>query len=544
VIPPARLGWALVAIVVAGTVAAIMFQAPAVRTDAAYGLLAAMQHKAGRSPSILTLREADPGDLRRDLARRVSQWAPAYQAVPYAFHELGLSWANAVRATVLLAWAAGVSGWGLYFLAVLGPGPRLPWLLAVFLLLRPSHDAAYAYRGGEALEWGTFPGVILVNLWAMTRQAASSQLPLAALGGALAAGLFLVRHGAAIPGAGIGTAWALGALAGRLPRSSAGAWGLGAAIVAGGILGAGFPGGRTVLEKLHDPPSWAFAWPVVTWPLALTDLDGLLHWLFLRPGRAVFRDESPLLAFGLAALALLALACRTAGTATRERPGDSLRSAAAQTASIVLGVTIVLLAALHARGTAISFEGRHVRIAVLLLLPFVFERVVAASGAGQPARRGLGLVACLLFLLVPAVYGIGSLVDKAALRHARSHAATGPQGIRLDFLGQGVNARALYSELRAKVVGAETLLLVTHPEAAFALADRRLLVLQVEGLPLEFLRTLAYHGRPAGGIVLVLPRALDRDGRRQALQAAFVDVHQWFDVPLETTPVWTLWFGR
>jgi hypothetical protein len=321
-------------------------------------------------------------------------------------------------------------------------------------------------------------------------------------------------------------------------------WGLGAGTVAGGILAAGFPGGRTVIQRLYDPPAWAFAWPVVTWPLALTDLDGLLRWLFLRPGRPLLRDESPLLALGVVTLAVLALAWRTGGPAARERPERSLRNAAACAAPIILGVSIVLLAALYARGSAISFEGRHVRLATLPLLPFVFERVVAGSGARLPARRWLGIATFLLFFVVPTVYGAGSLVDKAVFRRAQTDALIGPQGIRLDFLGPDVNARALYAELRVQARDPETLLLLTHPEEAFAVADRRLLVLQVEGLPLEFLRTLAYHGRPPGGVVLVLPRALDPDGRRQALQAAFVDVHHWEEIPLETTSMWTLWRGR
>ncbi len=540
----ARIGWVAVALAIVGTVAAIAVQAPAVRTDPAYGLLAAMQHEAGRSPSIFTLREADPQDLTRDTARRVSKWAPAYQAVPYAFHRLGLRWGDAVRATVLLAWGCGAAGWTLYFRTVLGPGTQLPWLVALFLILRPSHDPAYAYSGGEALEWGAFPGVLLVNLWAIRRRTRSSQLPLAALGGLFAAALFLVRHGAAVPAAGLGGTWLLGALTGRLPWSSVLSWGFGAATMTGGILAAGFPGGRTVIEMLYVPPAWAPAWPVVAWPLALTDLDGLLRWLFLRPGHPLFRDEAPLLTFGLGALAVLVLAWRTTGPAMRERPEGSLRNAAAWAAPTILGVTIVLLAILYARGSAITFEGRHVRLATLPVLPFVFERIVAASGARRRAGRWLGIAALLLFFVAPAVYGVGSLVDKAVLRRASAEALIGPQGIRLDFLGPGVNARALYGELAVKVGDPETLLLLTHPEEAFAVADRRLLVLQVHGLPLEFLRTLAYHGRPPGGVVLVLPRFFDRDGRRQALQAAFPDVPHWQEVPLETTPAWVLWRGR
>jgi hypothetical protein len=533
-----------VALVVVGTVAAMVVQAPAVRTDPAYGLLAAMQHEAGRSPNIFTLREADPRDLMRDTTRRVSQWAPAYQAMPHAFQRLGLGWGNALRVTVFLAWACGATGWALYFRTVLGPGSQLAWLVALLLILRPSHEPAYAYSGGEALEWGAFPGVLLVNLWAMTRRSRSSQLPLAALGGALAASLFLLRHGAAIPAAGLGAAWILGALTGRLPRLPALTWSLGAAMVAGGILATGFPGGRTVMGLLYEPPAWAAAWPAATWPLALTDLDGPIRWLFLRLGRPLFDDEAPLLAFGLAALVVLVLVWRVAGPPARPRSEDSLRGAAAWSAPIILGATIVLLAILYARGSAVSFEGRHVRLATLPALPFVFERIVAASGARRPAGQWLGPATLLFFLVVPAVYGVGSLVDKAVIRRARTDALIGPQGIRLDLLGSRVNARALYAELTVKAGDPETVLLLTHPEEAFAVADRRLLVLQAHGLPLEFLGTLTYRGRPSGGVVLVLPRVFDRNGKRQALQAAFRDVHHWQEVPLETTPTWTLWWGR
>ncbi len=540
----ARAGWIAAGLSVLGTVAAFTLQVPSVRTDAAYGLLAAMQHEAGRSPDIFTLREADGQDLARDATRRVSQWAPAYQAVPHALRQLGLGWGGAVRLTVLLAWTCGAVGWALYFRAVLGPGARLGWLLALFLLSRPSHDQAYAYTGGEGLEWGAFPAVLLVNLRAMSQRDGAGRLPLAALGGALAASLFLVRHGAAVAAAGVGAAWALGAVAGRLPWRAALAWGVGAGVVSATIVVTGFPGGRTVADILYEAPAWAAGWPVVGWPLALTDLDGLLRWLFARLGPLPVSGDGMLLASALPALAALAAAWAAGGRGPDPPPAEPVRRAAAWTAAITLGTTVGILAALYGRGSAISFEGRHLRLGILPILPFLFERVEAASRALRPARRWIGLGAFLLFFAAPAAFGAGSLADKALVRRARTEALVGPQGLRLDFLGSGVDARALYSELRAKAADPATLIVVPHPEEALALADRRLLVLRADRLPLAFLRTLAYRGRPPGGVVLLLPRALDGDGRRQAAQAAFRDVERWEEIGFESTPAWGLWWGR
>lgn len=539
-----RSGTVAVALAALGTIAAILLQAPAVRTDAAYGLLAAMQHEAGRSPDIFTLREADGHDLTRDTARRVSQWAPSYQVVPYAFHRLGLGWGGAVRLTVLLAWACGAIGWALYFRAVLGPGARLGWLLALFLLARPSHDQAYAYTGGEGLEWGAFPAVLLVNLRAMTQRDGAKGLALAALAGALAGTLFVIRHGAAVAAAGLGATWAMGAVAGRLRWRPALAWGVGAGVVSAAIVAAGFPGGRTVVDIVYESPPWAWVWPLVAWPLALADLDSLLRWLRGWLGPLPVAEDGLLLASALVALVLLALAWQAAGRGAGTRSPELVRSAAAWTAVITLGTTVGLLAVLYGRGSAISFEGRHLRLGILPILPFLFERIEAASRAHRPARRWLAIAAFLLFFTVPAAFGAGSLVDKAVIRRARTVALVGPQGLRLDFLGPGVNARALYAELRARAPDPASVIVVPHPEEAFAVADRRLLVLRADRLPLAFLRTLAYHGRPPGGVVLVLPRALDQDGRRRAAQAAFRDVDRWEELGFDGTPAWVLWWGH
>jgi hypothetical protein len=539
-----RAGWAAVAVAAIGTLAAMAIQSPAVRTDPAFGLLAAMQHEAGRSPDMFTVRVADPGDLTRDTARRVSEWAPAYQALPYSFRRLGLSWGDAVRMTGLLAWTCGATGWALYFGIVLGRSAGLPWLVAALLMLRPSHDWTYAYSGGEALEWGAFPGVLLVNLWAMTRRARSTQLPLAALGGALAAGLFLVRYGATLPGVGLGAAWVLGALAGRWSWRAAAAWGLGAGSVAAAVLAAGFPRGLTPLGRLYEPPAWAFAWPSVVWPLALTDLDGLVRWVLLRREVPVDRLAPALLTLGLLTLVLVVLVWRAGAPRAAQRSTSSLRGAAAWSAPITLGVTVGLLAIIYARGSALSFESRHLRLAALCALPFLCERMLLARDARTRAGRCLAAIALGILLGLPAAWGAGSLVDKAVLRRGQAEALVGPQAIRLDFLEPAVDARALYAELETATGDPRSVLLLPHPEEAFAVADRRLLLLQADGLPLQFLRTLTYRGRPTGGMALLLPRALDRDGRRQALQAAFVDLHEWQEVRLESAPAWALWRGR
>lgn len=541
----ARAGWAAAGLVALATVLALA-QAPAVLTDSAWGLLAALQHEAGRTPDSFTLVEAAADDLDRDRLRRVSMWAPAYQGVPVAFRRLGLTWPDAVRATTLAAWAIGAVAWVLWFRAALADRRLWPWLVAAFLAFRPSHQATHAYPGGENLEMAALPVAALCALWALGRHGVGG-LAAAGLAGAAAGALFGVRYGALLVGLGLGAAWAWEAWRRRLAWSAVLAFGGGLGLMLAAWRLAGIPGGPTALGPADGPaPGWAMAWPFLIWPLALSDLDAPLRFWLFRPGQPLPFHEAGLQWIGLAALSglgglwWLTRPARLAGGDAEA--GGPARGRAARLAAGALLVTAAGLAVLYARGANVSFEGRHMRLPALLLLPFVVECLVAGARSRRPLARAAGLTGLALLVVLPAVYGLGALWDKTWRRAPALAHLVGPLGLRLDLLAPVTDARAFYRELETLAPG-DGVLYVVHPSLAFDLARRRTLVVFADTMRPEFLASLRYRGAPAGGVALVLPAGFEASGKRAAIQASFVDLRAWTSTTPASAPAWRVWRG-
>ena len=280
------------------TIAGIFTAHPGMYSDPGWGILAAEQHLAGRSPNLLTFTHADADDLARDKPGRITYWAPLYQAAPYVFRSAGMSWGQAIRGTVLIAWLVGILAWGRYFGTVLKWQPELAWLLVAFLFFHYTHNDLYMYDGGESLLWAVFPVVLWLNEGAMRSRSRVSG-GYAAVAGSAASALFLVKYSGALSSVGLGVAWIAAAAQRRVPWRRAVAWLTGAMMALGAMMLAGFPGGATPATEVRTGANPLIVLsPFLNWPLAMTDLDGLLRWLFMHPDRALI-GEYGLLWLGL-----------------------------------------------------------------------------------------------------------------------------------------------------------------------------------------------------------------------------------------------------
>jgi hypothetical protein len=77
---------------------------------------------------------------------------------------------------------------------------------------------------------------------------------------------------------------------------------------------------------------------------------------------------------------------------------------------------------------------------------------------------------------------------------------------------------------------------------AFPLPKRSLILVEAEEL--ETPATLSvrrYHGRPKEGVALLLPVWFEHNGKLEAIESSFVDLHQFIRHDLRADRKWALW---
>jgi hypothetical protein len=501
-------------------------------SDPGWGLLAAEQWRLGLSPGLRTLVQADATDLARDSAGVVSWWPPSYQAVPALFERLGANgWGAAVRASVILCWVSALLGWSACFRLARPRAVHWGWVVLVFATARYTHSAFDRYDG-EVLLLGALPWVLVFDIRALA--ATRSRSLLAFAGGALGASLFAVKYSALLSCAALGFAW----LPWSGERARLHAWrpALSYAVGAGAVLAVlhalGVPGGATPSAIRADGVAPLLAlYPYTALPLALTELDSLVQFLFVHPTRP-WLPEFQRWMIGLPLLLGIA-AClgwswqHTAGHAER----GPTKAAALRCATALVCVLPGLLGLLLMAGADLGDRARHVRPAALVALPWIVD---ALASAAQSAVRRVRLTALLTsgwLVVLPCAYGASTLLEKAFRRSTTTERQVGSSGLRLEVLGGAVDARAFSRALLAARPAADTVVYVTSPDVAIDLASARLLVRHADLTAAAELAKERYHGCPRGGVLLALPSAFEQGDKARLIRASFRDVADW--QPLE-----------
>jgi hypothetical protein len=393
---------------------------------------------------------------------------------------------------------------------------------------------------------GAFPWVLLANVRAMAAQT-RSLLP--ALGAGIAAGsLFVVKYSALLPCLALAVAWASLAAVRPAPRAAlrAGAYVAGAGVALAALRMLDVPGGPTPGDVTAGASALARApYPFAMLPLALTDLDALLRFAFDNPSRPWLSPFDSWI-FGVPALVLLTAALAPGlGPSQRERLIDRPEALAAARCTLALILVVpALLGFLLARGATIDDSARHVRLASLAALPWVVTILWQQWTAPSLRRRVVACAAGALIVVLPCAYGAASLLDKAVRRARTDDPLVGATGLRQPLLGPNANTRVFMRAVRAALEGPETVLFVTSPDLALELVGARLVVRHADFLTVRRLARRRFDACPVGGVLALLPRPFEDNGKGPQLRRNFVDVAEWERVELAGGSEIDAWRGR
>jgi hypothetical protein len=538
------MAWSFVLSVGLFSVAAALWQRPNLDTDAGTCLLAAEQYLVGRSDRFHQLVDVDPGSIESDRIRPITWWPRSYSLPTLLGKQLGLDLGRSLQLSFLFFWSVGILGWTLLFRRMIS-AQLLPWLVLALLLFRYCHAAGYLYEGGELMYWSLFPAVLLLNLSALERRQGTVQLVIAA--GLVTPCLVLLKYSAGISLLAIGSCWLLMARLGQVTIKQLGCWTAAAAVASGVILlGGQLPHGNPATSS----GQWQWAtllWSPGGWTFAMSDLESLVRYLAVQPGRMILPAIGHYQDGQVALVSPLTLGV-VAWLILRTRPeNNSGPVAAGKLASTVVVVHLLiftlLLTGLILTGGAIHMDSRLLRPASLAVLPLLVMRASRAMESSNKLTQAAGLSFLLLLVVIPASYGAATLVDKSLLRSRYASNQTGPAGIRHDLLDRDGDALKFYRQIEF-VAGESTVIYMIDPGLALPLASNRLLIEHAHLRSVQHLAAKQYGGCPTDGVLLVVPREFEVNGKLAAIQNSFKDVADWAEVSCDSQPGWIIRHGH
>jgi len=544
-----RVAWVLVFLAGSFTVATSLWQRPNLDTDAGTCLLAAEQLRVGQSDRFHQLVEVNPGKLSEDVRTQITWWPPSYSIPAALVKNAGLDWGRCLQASFLFFWSIGILGWALLFRR-LASGQMLPWLLLALILFRYCHHAGYLYEGGELMYWSLFPSIMLLNLVALEQRDGTGYIVF--LAGLATPCLVLLKYSAGISALGIGSCWLLMARTRQTSLSNLTCWTAAAVVATAAILlGGQLPHGNPASSS----GQWQWAtllWAPGAWTFAMSDLESLVRFLAIQPGRNILPGIGGGVQGGQVALVspvtlgvvawLLVCARRTGSPDTAKDTVPTSRQAETVVVVHLLVFTLVLTALIVAGGK-IHMDARLLRPASLAVLPLLVMRAAQVIQCGKRMARLSGATFLLLLVILPAIYGAATLIDKSLFRSRSAASKIGPLGIRHDLLAGDGDAIRFYEEVRqaAGKDGRKSILYIIDPGMALPLADQRLLIQHAHLQTVEHLANKKpYTGCPPGGVLLVLPGEFVANGKLAAIEKSFQNVADWHPLPLDSQPGWIM----
>jgi hypothetical protein len=272
--------------------------------------------------------------------------------------------------------------------------------------------------------------------------------------------------------------------------------------------------------------------------IGVTDLDRFI--------RAIFHNTSPdgeltapFVGVGLSLVMLVGLVAFVRFSSAPLIRGDRVLVHLA-IGAVIADLLILFLLILD--GGSISLDGRLGRVSGLLLLPILVAVCQAMLREHRSTWRAFAVMGALTLLILPTTLAtarqLPNLIDR--LNHAASE--TDLDGIVNLCLTPGTNVQAFYAEIES--IAPDSVLYTIYPQMAFPLPQRPLILVEAEELETpETLSRRRYHGRPAGGVALLLPGTFEHNGKLEAIRGSFVDIHQFVRHELRTDPKWALWVG-
>ena len=504
--------------------------------DPSYGLLAAQQKLAGVSPSIFTLVEVDPLQISQVSATPVPYWAPGYQLIPYALRLGVFDWGVALDLTLGLVLVAGAIGWLLYFAQILGSTGLALWLSAVVALTRFRWTMPLTYDGGDQLIWGASPWLFMIATAALQlaqRRLTGRAALLSAVAGATGASLFGLKYTGIFVAIGAAAAFCLVCIRRRQWQMIFSAGGGFFAVIAV-ILWAGFPQASTAIASEHGQmnifPALASLGLLA---IGVTDLYRIIEAII--PGKLT----TPFIGLGLNLIMLIGLAMFYHSRSATLFKGDY---ALAQLAigAIIADVLILFLVVLD--GGNVGLSGRLARVSGLLLLPILVVIWHAMVHDHCRIWRAFAIIGALVLLILPTTFATARQLPNLIYRLTHAESVTDADGVVNLHLTPGTDVQAFYAKIA--LIAPNSVLYTIYPQMAFPLPRMPLILVEAEEMetPATLLRR-RYYGRPQGGVALLLPVTFEHNGKLEAIQASFLDIHEFVRHELPADPKWALWVG-
>lgn len=545
-----RLGW-----LVAGCLALILLVfgsrvVPSIAFDPARMMVPAEQFRIGKSTGLFNLRHAVAEDLSIDRETRMSFWAPGYTAIPYAVLRMtGTDWGTAFHWLVLVGWPLAIVGWTWWFwLAMPRARVWLGWFLAIFLLFRGVCGGFSTYDGGDWYAFSLSPWYLLLNL-AAARMTGARGIALAALGGALAAGIFLLKYSLIIVSMGVGAWWLVECYYRREEWKKLAVWLMTFGVCFVTIRASGVPGGPTPATTIFSLPTDVFG--VVEYiglfAIAVVDLHPPLNRVFFfPPGKSLLPMNTEYL-FGMVLVvgwALIAWVARGRIAAwyranCRGEYASLVRLAIAVGAAHwgVLGIFVVL-------GSHISKDPRHFVVPAYAVLPLLVELSyrVAASSPFRGVRIAIA-GGWLAAVGVAAAFGTLFFADKIVLMRTFRPTSVSPLGYFAHDLTTPGGVQSFRDEVKALKRSDKTALVITSAIPAIELAEHRIFLFDIAAtLGVADMPAQTFHGNMQDGVMVVFPTDFDdpADGRGAEIRRRFPDVAHWNLHTLRSEKGWSV----
>lgn len=535
--------------IVSIVIVAFMKIPPAINSDPAWGIVAAKQAVEGKSTSPLYMVHADFDDVTKDYRGRVAWWAPSYQILPFVFVKvLHCNWGMALRFVTILVWLSGISGWAFYFWRILQSRQLFLGLFALLITYRFTHSYIDIYDG-ESLLWGFAPWIVNLNSFAVERSGSQKKYWLPIVAGLVTPLIFLVKYNSALLTVGLLLSWWIFAFLRTVHLRHAALFTLTWGLTYGCIYLSGFPGGATTANPdVHVRLDWKILWTFGGWIYSPTDLDGLFRWLFFKPSAPIISGDaytgflavSSFIFLGFAALNFKKLfVWLKIPNSTDSHRDECFKKILALTCFVT---SCSLLAFLAAESRSDLVFPRYLRVESLMVLPYLFLGVIHLAASSRSWLKIAGFAIFTIYFIVPSVYGLVALVDKAWLR-TQNRITTDGEGIRHDILA-GDNGKAFFSEIESKIGKSNPLLFISSPDLAIPLSNHRFIAQHTDFVPLEELKSMKYRGRPADGVIIIYPKYFAQNFKLEAICQSFQDIQEWKQESLASSKNWTILRGK
>jgi len=463
-------------------------------SDPAWQIKALQQYRAGQSPNFNTLVQPDAADLSHDHYLWITHWPILMGLFLWGLTKFGTGILMAVRILAIVGFLVGAAGWGLWASRFELPYWLVYSIAAAVPLIRWGNNALFTYSA-EGLAFAFGPWLLVLAEQLASRWSAS----LALATGVVLGAAYWAKYSLALVSVG-----ALVFLFWRVRWKSL--WTVVpclSLIVALNLLNR-IMGGISSLAaegSLHLNFDWrCLVAPFAFVPLAMADMDSLLHYLLLSPGHPIAHAEMVIYLLAIPGGLLLAFLLRPKRNA--EWAGVT-----------VAVVSMASLGALWLTGRSVSFEARHIAVASVGLIPVAAAECWRRWPTASRVTRLTMAVTAVAYLGLPITYGAATVIGKR-------NRVSAPQIASLP------SADILYLPTPVTALEATSREIITHADFESA----------------SMLKSRSYRTSVPMRVAALLPLHFEGDGKADIIRNSFPQARGW--TLLGSSGIYQVWVAE